>query len=193
MTKPVNYPRHPRALWQRFYEITQVPRPSKRESKFIEYLIGVANAANLEYQIDSARNVVIYVPGSKGRENHKTVIIQGHMDMVCDKTEGRIFDFDNDPIDIFVKEGWIYADRTTLGADNGFGCAVALALIDEHHNIEHPPLELLFTTDEETGLNGALNLEPKFYTGKKLINIDSSEWGGDLHRVCRWCGLRAET
>lgn len=176
MTKPANYPKEPCALWERFYQITRIPRPSKKETKMVKYLVDSAKKANLEYQTDSVNNVVIYLPGSTGFENHDPVIIQSHMDMVCDKTPDRKFDFENDPIDIMVENGWITADRTTLGADNGFGCAMALALIDSK-GIKHPPLELLFTIDEETGLNGALNLDASMLKGRKLINIDSEEWG----------------
>lgn len=176
MTKPAGYPTRPSHLWERFYEITRVPRPSKKEEKMTAYLVDVAKEAGLEYKVDKVNNVVIYLPGTEGYEDHAPVIIQSHMDMVCDKTPEKIIDFENDPIEMQVKDGWIFAKDTTLGADNGFGCAAALALIN-NSEAQHPPLELLFTVDEETGLNGALNLEPEMYKGRKLINIDTEEWG----------------
>lgn len=176
MNKPENYPQEPSHLWNRFYELTRVPRPSKKESKIRGYLVQTAKDNNLEFKVDQIGNVVIYLPATEGYESHEPVIIQNHMDMVCDSTPDRKIDFENDPIEIFVEDGWIKADGTTLGADNGFGCAAALALIDDK-NIKHPPLELLFTVDEETGLNGALQLDASMISGRKLINLDTEDWG----------------
>jgi len=175
MTKPQNFPQEPQGLWQRFYELTQVPRPSRKEEKACDYLINVAKEKGIEYKVDSASNIIMYVPATKGYENSETIIIQNHVDMVCDKTPDKEFNFDTDSIDLLVENGWVTADRTTLGADNGIGCAAALALLDE--KVSHPPLELLFTMDEETGLNGALGLDGSLFKGKKLINLDTEEWG----------------
>lgn len=194
MSKPVNYPTHPAALWERFYQLTQVPRPSKKEEKARAYLINIAKEKGLDYATDKADNIVIYVPATKGYEESETVIVQNHIDMVCDKTSDKEFNFETDPIDLLIEEGWITADRTTLGSDNGIGCAIALALLDEP-NMSHPALELLFTMDEETGLNGALGLDGSMFKGKKLVNLDTEEWGSvyigcaggidyNLHRQC---------
>ncbi len=176
MTIPIGYPSQPKEVWQRFYEVTQVPRPSKKEGKFIDYLEKTAKTNGLKYKKDDCGNVVIYKKATAGYESHGAVVIQSHMDMVCDKTPERKINFETDPIEILVKDGWVCANGTTLGADNGLGCAVALALIDAK-NIKHPPLELLFTVDEETGLHGALNLDAAMIKGKKLINLDTEEWG----------------
>lgn len=174
MTRPSHYPTG--LIWDHFYEITQVPRPSKKEKKIREYLIDFANSKNLKHAVDKIGNVIIFLPATKGYENKESVIIQNHMDMVTDATPDRDIDFDNDPIALLVEDGWVTADRTTLGADNGIGCAAALALVDEKE-IKHPPLELLFTVDEETGLNGAINLDASLLSGKKMINLDTEEWG----------------
>lgn len=173
---PVDYPQEPKAMWNRFYELTQVPRPSKKEEKVRAYLINAAKQAKLTYRTDEVGNVVIYLPGTEGYENKDAVILQSHMDMVCDKLPEKEFDFENDPIEVLVKDGWVRANGTTLGADNGFGCAVMLACIDDN-SIKHPPLELFFTVDEETGLHGALNFDPSMLSGRRLINIDSEDWG----------------
>ncbi len=175
MQRPVDYPTNPEHLWNKFYEITQVPRPSKKEDKIRQYLVHLAENENLDYKVDNVGNVVIYLPATSGFEARPAVIIQNHMDMVCDKTPELEFDFDNDPIDLFVKDGWISANGTTLGADNGFGCAAALALIHDK-SVSHPSLELLFTVDEETGLNGALNLDGTMFKGKRMINLDTEDW-----------------
>ncbi|HLE09751.1 MAG: hypothetical protein A2504_14635 [Bdellovibrionales bacterium RIFOXYD12_FULL_39_22] len=176
MSIPNDYPQMPKEFWQKFYEVTQVPRPSKQEKKFIEYLEKSAKSAGLKYKKDRAGNVVIYKPATAGYENHGAVIIQSHMDMVCDKTPERKIDFAKDPIELCVEDGWVCANGTTLGADNGLGCAVALGLM-ETKGIKHPALELLFTVDEETGLHGALELDASMVKGKKLINLDTEEWG----------------
>ena len=176
MKNITNYPTQPQHVWECFYQLTQTPRPSKKEALVFKYLTNLAIRENLKYKVDSAKNVIIYVPGTPGKEHNSPVIIQNHMDMVCDKIPEKNFDFEKDPIDIYVQDGWIYAKGTTLGADNGFGCAMSLALACDK-KIAHPPLELLFTTDEETGLNGALNLDASLLKGRKMINIDTEEWG----------------
>jgi dipeptidase D len=176
MTMPTHFPTSPTHIWGQFYNITQCPRPSKKEEKIREYIVGVAQQKNLEHVVDRAGNVIIYVPATKGYEAKEPVIIQNHMDMVTDAIVGKTFDFNVDPIETLVEDGWLKADGTTLGADNGIGCAAALAVLFEE-DIEHPSLELLFTTDEETGLNGALGLESNYLKGTRMLNLDTEEWG----------------
>lgn len=173
---PDNYPQMPKYLWQQFYQLTQIPRPSGQEEKIRQYILDMAEKHQLKTQVDSVGNVIIYVPGQGSNKNSDTVIIQNHMDMVTDKTSTHSHDFATEPLQIEVRDGWVCARNTTLGADNGIGCAAALALLDEPE-LAHPPLELLFTVDEETGLHGALGLGSHLLSGKKLINLDTEEWG----------------
>ncbi|MEO8398813.1 MAG: M20/M25/M40 family metallo-hydrolase, partial [Ignavibacteriaceae bacterium] len=158
----------PEILWERFYEISQVPRPSKKEGKILEHLRNLAKDLGLEYKKDKVGNMLFKVPASKGYENSPTVVLQGHVDMVCEKNKGTKHDFENDPIKLLREDGWITADGTTLGSDNGIGVAAALAVINDKNSI-HGPLEILLTVDEETGLTGANNLEPGFISGKILL------------------------
>lgn len=174
--KPQNYPTQPQELWNHFFNITRCPRPSKKEDKMREYVISVAKDNGFEYKVDEVGNVVIYVPATKGYENKTPVIIQNHMDMVTDATPDRNINFETDPIEVYVEDGWLKADRTTLGSDNGIGCAAALATITDK-TISHPPLELLFTMDEETGLHGAWGVQSDYFKGKNMINLDTEEWG----------------
>lgn len=176
MKKPQNYPTHPEALWNVFYDFTQTPRPSKHEDKIRNYLIQLAQDQALEYKVDKAGNVIIYVPGKNGGENSDPVIIQNHIDMVTDALPSKKINFKEDPLTIEVDGDWVTAQGTTLGADNGIGCAAGLACIFEK-DMKHPPLELLFTVDEETGLNGALGLESELLKGRKMLNLDTEEWG----------------
>lgn len=166
----------PKILWERFYEISQVPRPSKKEEKIIEHFKNLLNRLKVEYKVDKLGSIVAFVSATKGYENTPTVVLQGHMDMVCEKNKDKIFDFDNDPIDLLKEDGWITADGTTLGSDNGIGLAAALAVITDT-DVIHGPIEILSTVDEETGLTGANNLEPGFITGKIMLNMDSEEDG----------------
>lgn len=176
MNIPSHFPTEPQKVWGYFHAINQIPRPSKKEDKFREYILAEAVRLNLEAHTDEVGNVIVYVPASKGYESHETVIIQNHMDMVTDATPDREINFNTDPI-ITLREGdWIKADRTTLGADNGIGCAASLALMEDP-TIQHPHLELLFTIDEETGLNGAWGVDKTYLKGTKLINLDTEEWG----------------
>lgn len=176
MNIPSHYPSEPQKLWAYFHAINQIPRPSKKEDKFREYILNEANKLNLKTHADDVGNVIVYVPASKGYETHETVIIQNHMDMVTDATPDRHINFNTDPI-VTLREGdWIKADRTTLGADNGIGCAAALSLMHDS-SLEHPALELLFTIDEETGLKGAWGVDANYLKGKKMINLDTEEWG----------------
>jgi len=173
----------PEFLWQRFYEITQVPRPSKQEMKIREYLRKFAVSKNLAYKEDEVGNIVIKLPATKGFENAPVVILQGHVDMVCEKNKGTIHDFENDPLKIVRKGDWITAEGTTLGADNGIGVAAGLAVADDA-SFNHGPLEILCTVDEETGLTGANNLQPGFVEGKMLLNLDAEEDGAFYVGCC---------
>lgn len=173
---PSHFPTEPKNVWGYFHAINQIPRPSKKEDKFRDYILSETKRLNLKTHVDEVGNVIVYVPASEGYEDHETVIIQNHMDMVTDATPDRKINFNEDPIVTFKDGEWIKADRTTLGADNGIGCAAALALMDDK-SIAHPPLELLFTIDEETGLKGAWGVNADFLKGKKMINLDTEEWG----------------
>jgi dipeptidase D len=163
-------------LWKSFFELNQIPRPSRKEEKVRKHLIALAESLKLDWKADEAGNLVIYKPGTPGKENHPTVLIQNHTDMVCDQLIDVEFDFDNDSIEVLKNGDWLKAKGTTLGADNGIGCAAAMATLFED-NISHPPLELLFTVDEETGLHGALNLDSSMISAKKMLNLDTEEWG----------------
>lgn len=176
MQIPSHFPTEPKAVWGYFHAINQIPRPSKNEVKFREYILKEAVSLNLRTFVDEVGNVIVYVPGSPGYETHETVIIQNHLDMVTDATPDRNINFNTDPIITYRDGEWIKADRTTLGADNGIGCAAALALMSDK-TIAHPPLELLFTIDEETGLVGAWGVQASELKGKKMINLDTEEWG----------------
>ncbi len=166
----------PELLWKYFYEISQVPRPSKKEEKIRQFIKDFASENNFNFIEDIAGNIVIKVPASEGYENSETVILQGHLDMVAEMNKGTQHDFDNDPIRLKRSGGWIEAEGTTLGADNGIGVAAALAIAMDKESI-HGPLEILCTVDEETGLTGANSLEPGFVSGKLLLNMDSEEDG----------------
>ena len=166
----------PVGIWSYFHEITQIPRPSKKEEKIIAYLLDFAKKHNLEVKKDNAGNVLIIKPATKGKENLPTVILQGHVDMVCEKNAGTVHDFENDPIETYVEGDWLKAKGTTLGADNGMGMAAALTILASD-SIEHGKLECLFTVDEETGLTGAYALEQNFLEGDILINLDTEEEG----------------
>lgn len=159
-----------------FTEISNVPRCSKNEEKIGKWLQNWAAERDLEYKTDKAGNVLIKVPGKNGLEKSQPIALQGHMDMVCEKTPDSTHDFSKDPIKLLEIDGWLTADKTTLGADNGIALAISLALADSQ-DIKHPPLELLFTVDEETGLTGANFIEPGFIDSKILLNIDSEDEG----------------
>lgn len=159
-----------------FDRITKIPRESGKEAQIIQYLIDFAKERNLEYKTDSAGNVVIKKPASKGMESAPAVVLQSHSDMVCEKNSGSTFNFDKDPIVYTEEDGWLIAKETTLGADCGIGMAAQLAILDSD-DIEHGPVEALFTTEEETGLTGAKSLQPGFITGNILINLDSEDEG----------------
>ena len=166
----------PVAVWNYFDQITQIPRPSKKESKIVRYLLDFAEQHHLEVKKDKANNVLIFKPATPGKESLQTVIIQSHVDMVCEKNNELDFDFDNDPIQTYVDGDWVKSVGTTLGADDGIGMAAQLAILAAD-DIEHGPIKALFTTDEETGLTGANALDPAFLTGDILLNLDNEDWG----------------
>lgn len=166
----------PASVWHYFHEINQIPRPSKKEGKVIAYLLDFAKKHNLEVKKDEAGNILITKPATKGMEKTPTVILQGHVDMVCEKNADTEHDFNNDPIETYVDGDWLRAKGTTLGADNGIGVAAALAILASD-TIEHGKLECLFTVDEETGLTGAYALDKNFLSGDILINLDTEEEG----------------
>jgi dipeptidase D len=166
-----------RKILDAFAQISQIPRPSKKEEKIVAWLMNWARENGLDALTDKAHNVLIKVPASSGFENSQTLVLQGHMDMVCEKAKGHNHDFEKDPIElVFTDDGWLTANQTTLGADNGIAIAMAMVAATDK-NVGHPPLELLLTTDEETGLTGASSLQPGFIKGKQLLNIDSEDEG----------------
>ena len=166
----------PKLIWEQFDDITRVPRPSKREEKIIEWLVAFAQKHNIEYQKDDTGNVVMRMPATAGYEDRPAIILQSHMDMVCEKNSDVEFDFDNDPIRTRIDGEWVRAEGTTLGADCGIGMAAALAVLLDT-SLERPAIEALFTVDEETGLTGAFGLGEGMLTGKYLVNLDSEDEG----------------
>lgn len=166
----------PELVWNIFDQITKVPRPSKKEEKIRQWLVDFAKQHNIECHLDATGNVLMRKPATPGYEDHQTIVMQGHIDMVCEKNSDVDHDFENDPIETIIDGDWVKANGTTLGADNGVGVALSLAcLIDD--SFQHGPLEALFTYDEETGLTGANAIEEGFMTGKVLINLDSETEG----------------
>ncbi len=163
-------------ILERFEQISSVPRGTKHEQKILAWLQQWSVAHGFSFQTDSYGNMVIRVPASSGYEDRPTIVIQGHMDMVCEKTPDSTHDFLRDPIRCIVNGDWLRADKTTLGADNGIAIALALALVEDTH-VSQPPLELLFTVEEEVGIGGASHLDPNLIRGKTLINLDSEEEG----------------
>lgn len=166
----------PELLWKHFEELTQIPRPSRKEEKAAKYIIDFAKQNNLEYAKDSFGNIVVRKSATPGKEHLTPVVLQGHLDMVAEKNADVVHNFDKDPINIYIDGDWVKAKGTTLGSDNGVGVAAALAVL-ESNEIEHGPVEALFTLDEETGLNGAQALQPGFVKADILINLDSEEDG----------------
>eukprot|EP01083_Nonionella_stella_P237529 833179_1 len=173
----------PKLLYKHFMTCLSTPRPSGKLDKMRAALKATAVLLNIEYTQDEIGNVCLKKPGSKGYEDATGVVIQCHMDMVCTKTDDCKFDFDNDPIQAYVDDGWLKARNTTLGADDGIGVAAGLALM-EHPGLVHGPIELLITVDEETGMDGAIYLaKSPFLQNKVLINVDSEE----VNRICIGC------
>ncbi len=166
----------PAKVWFYFKEILNIPRPSKKEGKIIAYLLDFGKKHGLETLQDEVGNVLIRKPATSGMENKKWVALQSHIDMVCEKNSDKIHDFENDPIEAFIEDGWVTANGTTLGGDDGIGVATELAILDSH-DIAHGPIECLFTVDEETGLTGAFGLQPGFLKSEILLNLDSEDEG----------------
>ncbi len=166
----------PREVFDIFSEICKVPRPSKREEQISQWLVDFAKAHEIDCVRDEAMNVIMRVPATPGYEEHEGVILQAHMDMVCEKNNDTIHDFSRDPIETYVDGDWLKAKGTTLGGDDGIGVAMALAALTSK-TLRHPALEALFTVDEETGLTGAFQLKDGYLHGRKLINLDSEDDG----------------
>jgi len=164
----------PTQLWNKFADLNAVPRPSKKEERVIEFMKNFGTSLGLETFEDEIRNVIIRKPATPGMENRKTIVLQGHLDMVHQKNNDTVFDFDNQGIDMYVDGDWVRAKGTTLGADNGLGVATIMAIL-ESDDIAHPAIEALFTIDEETGMTGALNLKGGVLTGEILLNLDTEE------------------
>ena len=166
----------PACVFEQFAKINAIPRPSKKEEKMIEYLRQFGESRGLETKVDETGNVLIRKNATKGMEGRPTIILQSHMDMVCEKLPEVNIDFEKDPIQTYADGEWMKAKGTTLGADDGIGCAIELAILDSD-NIEHGPIECVFTRDEETGLTGAEGMKAGFMTGSMLINLDSEDEG----------------
>lgn len=167
---------NPKLIWECFDEITKVPRPTHHLDKMKEFLCSWAERHNLRYATDEVGNVVMYCPATPGHENAPTVVLQGHQDMVAEKNSGVEHDFLTDPITTVVEGDWVRAEGTTLGADNGLGCAAAMAVMIDPE-VVHGPIEALFTVDEEQGLTGANGLDASLISGRTLLNLDSEEQG----------------
>ncbi|MBN1221628.1 MAG: aminoacyl-histidine dipeptidase [Candidatus Aminicenantes bacterium] len=166
----------PNNLWKHFAEFLKIPRCSGNERAIGDYIVSVAKNLDLEWKRDDVGNVIVSKPGSAGHENAEGVVLQGHLDMVCEKNSDVDHDFKKDAIKAHIKGEWVKAEGTTLGADNGIGCCAALAIMEDKSLI-HPPLEFLFTVDEETGLTGARKVPTDFLKGRKMLNLDSEDEG----------------
>ena len=164
----------PREIWKNFSLLNQVPRPSKKEDRVVEFLISFAKKQQLEYKQDDIGNLVIVKNATEGMSNRETVVLQSHVDMVHEKNNDVEFDFLTSGIKMYVDGDWVKADGTTLGADNGLGVAAIMAVL-ESQEISHPKIEALFTIDEETGMTGALNLSSSILSGNILLNLDTEE------------------
>lgn len=164
----------PKPLWNKFADLNAVPRPSKKEERVIEFMKNFGTSLGLETFEDEIRNVIIRKPATPGMENRKPIVLQGHLDMVHQKNNDTNFDFDTQGIDMYVDGDWVRAKGTTLGADNGLGVAMMMAIL-ESTDIKHPAIEALFTIDEETGMTGALNLKGGVLQGEILLNMDTEE------------------
>ncbi len=166
----------PRPVWAHFAALCSIPRPSYKEEALKLHLVAWAEARGIAHRIDGAGNLILSKPASPGCESAPGVVLQGHLDMVCQANAGTVHDFERDPIAAVVRDGWVVAENTTLGADNGIGVALALAALEEP-GLEHPPLEVLLTVNEESGMDGARELAPGTLRGQTLINLDTEEWG----------------
>jgi len=164
----------PKAIWENFYALTQIPRPSKKEQKAAAFIKTIGEALKLETIVDNVGNVIIRKPATPGFENRKTIVLQAHIDMVPQANSGIAFNFETDTIDAYVDGEWVTARNTTLGADNGIGAAAIMGIL-QTSNLEHGPIEALFTIDEETGMTGAIKLKPDMLKADILINLDTED------------------
>lgn len=166
----------PRVIWNHFAEILSIPHESKHEDKLRAYILDFAKQKGIESRVDKVGNVLLSVAATAGREEEPILVLQSHIDMVCVKSPESTHNFEEDPIPVVIDGDLLKGDGTTLGADNGIGVAIMLAILDDE-NLSHPPLELLFTIDEEAGMTGAHNLQSDFLKGRRLLNLDTEEWG----------------
>ncbi|WP_298881328.1 aminoacyl-histidine dipeptidase [uncultured Polaribacter sp.] len=164
----------PKIVWNHFADLNAVPRPSKKEERVIQFMVDFGKSLNLETLVDKVGNVIISKPATKGLEDRKTVVLQSHLDMVHQKNNDTIFDFDSEGIKMIIDGDWVTANGTTLGADNGLGVAAIMAILSSK-DIQHPNIEALFTIDEETGMTGAMGLEGGILKGDILLNLDTEE------------------
>ena len=164
----------PKALWNNFADLNAVPRASKKEEEVIAFMVRFGENLNLETLVDPVGNVIIKKPATKGMESRKTIVMQSHLDMVHQKNNETVFDFENEGIKMLIDGDWVKADGTTLGADNGLGVATIMSVL-ESTDIEHPSIEALFTIDEETGMTGAMGLEAGYLKGEILLNLDTED------------------
>ena len=164
----------PKALWNNFSDLNAVPRGSKKEEKVIAFMVDFGKKLGLDTIIDPIQNVIIKKPATPGMEDKKTIVMQSHLDMVHQKNGDTIFDFDKEGIKMIIEDGWVTADGTTLGADNGLGVAAIMSVL-ESSDIAHPAIEALFTIDEETGMTGAKGLQAGYLEGEILLNLDTEE------------------
>jgi dipeptidase D len=164
----------PKVLWNHFSDLNAVPRPSKKEERVIQFMVDFGQQLNLETDVDKVGNVILRKPATSGFENRKTVVMQSHLDMVHQKNSDTVFDFDTQGIQMLIEGDWVTADGTTLGADNGLGVAAIMAILSSI-DIPHPPIEALFTIDEETGMTGAMGLKGGVLEGDILLNLDTEE------------------
>lgn len=172
----------PIGLWESFYKLTQIPRPSKKEGKAIDFIEEFGKSLGFETIRDEVGNVIIRKPATPGMENRKGVVLQSHIDMVPQKNSDKVHYFETDPIETYIEDGWVKANGTTLGADNGIGVAAAMAVL-QSKDIEHGPVEALITMDEEAGMTGANALKPGLLLGDILLNMDSED-EGELYVGC---------
>ena len=172
----------PALVWKHFAAICNIPHPSHHEEKIRQYVVDFAQAQGLEYIVDDANNVYVRKPATAGMENRKGIVIQAHLDMVPQKNNDKVFDFENDPIEAYIDGEWVTANGTTLGADNGIGAAAILAVLEDK-TLVHGPVEALFTATEETGMDGAFGLKGGLLQGDILLNLDS-ETEGELYVGC---------
>jgi len=164
----------PNAMWNHFADLNAVPRPSKKEEKVIDFMLNFGKSLGLETLQDKIGNVVIKKPASSGMENRKTIILQSHLDMVHQKNASTVFDFETQGIEMIVDGDWLKANGTTLGADNGIGVASIMTVLSSN-TIAHPAIEAMFTIDEETGMTGAMQLDPSNFSGEILLNLDTED------------------